>query len=63
MWPKWRSFTKWFSQIWLHIKMQVEKSTESFYILFSYLLELIMKSSDFEKENFKIWQIFGLFFS
>jgi hypothetical protein len=43
--------------------MKVEKITESFYILFIYLLELIMKFSDFEKENFKIWQIFGHFFS
>jgi hypothetical protein len=42
--------------------MKVEKITECFYILFSYLLELIIKSSDFEKENFKIWQTLVIFF-
>jgi hypothetical protein len=44
--------------------MKVEKITESFYTLLSYLMEeLIIKSSDFEKENFKNLANFGSFFS
>jgi SET domain-containing protein len=43
--------------------MKEEKITESFYTLLSYLMEeLIIKSSDFEKGNFKIWQNLGHFF-
>jgi hypothetical protein len=43
--------------------MKLEKITESFYILFSYLLELMMKSSDFEKRKFqKSGKFFGLVF-
>jgi hypothetical protein len=41
--------------------MKVEKNLESFW-MFGDLAELIIKSSDLEKNNFKICQIWAIFF-
>jgi hypothetical protein len=49
---KWSSSTRWFSQISFHIKYEIRKKPECFYIL-GYLLELVIKSSDLKKKIFK----------